>query len=405
MDTSHRCKFLRQSYNELKALKSDFDFKVLEAVKNGDLTQVHESKLRLEKKRHLLQEKAWPFKELSRKEIESQYENQKAILKKVGVLKILSNKEWGIDGIDGEEYPFPTYREIIKSMQFDRKRLIPETEYGFSHLLIVPFGMGLSDLIEKYKQVLWRHYRQKSLFASPEDSKRIFPEYPSKVSNFSKNLPFEKNTIIEIDSGERKYEDVWKSNGDVYDLSGNSGLYVSETYKEADKNKDIIYFPRKFDKVNHQGRTKQDVLEDQGGYQILLLPDRRGISINGRNRKIASGTSTRKRKEIEPGQIAEKFLEIINNDPAYREETGITPEDWLTFAIINLEKNNQVIDNKHGIIGDSWLLASYFISTDHALIAYWARHFNQSWIHQERYNAGSSERNRPQCAVRIKLSK
>ena len=46
-----------------------------------------------------------------------QYESQKNILEKVGILETLSSGELGIKGIDKKEYPFPKYEEILKRIE------------------------------------------------------------------------------------------------------------------------------------------------------------------------------------------------------------------------------------------------------------------------------------------------
>lgn len=47
--------------------------------------------------------------------LNNQYEIQKKILSEVGILEILpESHSFGIVGIDGKEYPFPKYKEILE---------------------------------------------------------------------------------------------------------------------------------------------------------------------------------------------------------------------------------------------------------------------------------------------------
>jgi len=117
-------------------------------------------KAELEEKRDALASKLWSFEGLPQKELKEQYESQREILENVGILEKLTNGEMGIRGIDNKEYSFPSYKEISKRIRENKEMLKTKVEQGFNQLLIVPFGMKLDDLIEKYKEVILKHYRE-----------------------------------------------------------------------------------------------------------------------------------------------------------------------------------------------------------------------------------------------------
>ncbi len=139
---------------------------------------------------------------MEKEKIEEQYNEQIEVMQKNGIIEKLSNGEMGIKGMDPEdpgkekEYVFPKLEDILKKMKEKKEILETKAEQGFDQLLIVPFGMKLGNLIEKYKQVLWRHYKEKKLFATMKNSE----EQPS----FPDDLPFKQDKIDKIKSGGNK---------------------------------------------------------------------------------------------------------------------------------------------------------------------------------------------------------
>lgn len=303
------CQQLKQGYGELKTLKAEFSLALNEPTKQSELEKAKQLKLELEKKRNELREKFWPLKEFPEQELKKQYDSQKEILERTGVLKRLSNGDFGIKGIDNKEYSFPTYQEISQRMIKHREMLIPKTEHGFNQLLIVPFGMKLEDLIEKYKQTLLDHYRQGKLLRTKKNP--ADPDEP--ITNLDQNKP------------------VW----------------VSDRYKQVDEKGDLVYFPKEFDTKKHQGKTKKEVLQTQGGYQILLLEDLSDIPRQRKGKETYSKRLKQTRKQLEAGLTPKKYLKTLQKDKTHRNETGMTPEDWLIYALKYLE-NNQVIDDWRG---------------------------------------------------------
>ena len=262
----------------------------------------------------------------------------------------------GIKGIDNKEYAFPTYQEIAKRMKENKEMLKIKTEQGFNQLLIVPFGMKLEDLIEKYKNLLWQHYKDKKLFATMAN--------PKKTPKFPDDLPFDKDTIKKIKSREIRYGDVWEKTGDVHQ-SKNSALFAWEKYQNADINGELAYFPKEFSK-NHQGKTKLEILKEQGGFNILFIEDMpnipRGPKKDDRGKIIeqGKGKEIKGRKQLEAGQKPNEYLEILKTDPQYQNETGMTPEEQIIYAIKHLEQTNQVIDDWQGKGSLSYQLGAYF---------------------------------------------
>lgn len=325
---------LRREYQDLVERKQEFDSEYQKAVETGDLTKAKELQAELERKRNVLQEKLWPFEKLPQKELKEQYESQKEILARAGVLEKLSSGDLGIKAIDNQEYVFPEYQEITKRIKENREMLKPKIEQGFSQLLIVPFGLKLDDLIEKYKQVILKHHQEGKLFATKEN-------------------PQDPDELLELD----QTQPVW----------------VRDKYQNADTNGELVYFPQEFSQ-NHQGKTKQEILKEQGGYNVLLLEDLPNIPRRGQ------GKETKGRKQLEAGLTPNKYLETLQTDPNHQNETGMTPEEQITYAIKHLEQTNQVIDDYRGKASASYQLGAFFTASRDVSFAFWRRDRRQAFL-------------------------
>jgi hypothetical protein len=199
-------------------------------------------------------------------------------------------------------------------MRENKEILKTKIEQGFTKLLIVPFGMKLDDLIEKYKQVILKHHKEGKLLATKEKS--TDPDEP-----------------LELDE--------------------NQPVRVWDKYQNADTENKLVYFPKNFSE-NHQGKTKQEILKEQGGFNIILTEDLPNIPGAGEEKEIKG------RKQFENFRTLNQYLEALKTDPQYKNEQGMTPEDQITYAITHLEQFNQVIDDYQGNGLASYQLAAYF---------------------------------------------
>ena len=138
------CSEAQSALTEIKSLKGDFDRAYAEAIRTGNLAHAKELRSLIEQKVVSLREAVFPLeRELN---LKNQYESQKGILASAGILERFPSPEGkealGIHGIDGKEYPMPSYQEIAQRMREKKDVLTQKKEQGFSKLLIVP---------------LWRH--------------------------------------------------------------------------------------------------------------------------------------------------------------------------------------------------------------------------------------------------------
>jgi hypothetical protein len=257
--------------------------------------------------------------------LKEQYEKQKEILENTGILKTLKSGEKGIVGIGKKEYPFPGYEEIKKRVNANKEMLETKSAQGFTKLLITPFALPLSALRKKLGEAIFKHHRAGKLFATKKDQ----------------NDANEK--LVSLDLDENQPIRTW----DGY------------------KNEPIVYEPERFNKTNHNGKTKEEVIKT-GAWQISFMEDLPNLPAEGKGKSING------RKQLEAGKNAIKYLKLLQG-PQYQNEQGITPEDWATYFLTHLEETNQVIDDYSGNGKISCNLGAFFPESSVVPCGFWRR--------------------------------
>ena len=162
----------------------------------------------------------------------------------------------------------------------------------------------------------------------------------------------------------------YKENGDVYDIFGNKALSANSKYKNADINGKLVYFPKEFSEKHHQGKTKLELLKKQReGWNVMFIENLPNIPQKGEEKEIKG------RKQLEAGKTPLEYLEILKTNPDYKNETGMTPEDQIIYAMKYLEQNNQIIDDYFGNGSSPCQLGSYFHTSESEAVplVYWDR--------------------------------
>ena len=367
------CSDLREALQELKEKQAEFRSALDQGRTTGDLKPAQALKAKIEQKMASLKERLWPFKELSQPELEKQYQAQKEIFQKTGILERFSNGELGIKGIDDQEYPFPELPDIFKMMRENKEILKIKSEQGFKNLLITPFGMKLGDLAYKYGQAILKHHQAGKLFATKKNQ----------------DDPSEPLKPLELDEGQP--------------------LWMWDGYADADRSGELVYRPKQLPtqseapdrdqrRQKSQGKTKKELLEQEktgpegqaygAGWDIQLIEDLpniprkdQGQTVGGRPQLDTAGTSLE--KYIQKGETVsspQEYLKAIQNEPIYAHEQGMTPEDQLAYAILHLEQTDQVIDDWRGNGSLSYQLGSYFLS-GRVPIAVWRRGYRQAYLY------------------------
>jgi len=273
--------------------------------------------------------------------LQLQYASQKKILYQTSLLESFPDDEEydAIEGIDREVYPIPTLEQFTERIKAKREMVKNKYEQGFTKLILVPFGMPLSILIMRYAQLLNQHNKENTLFST--DGTKLDLEVDNPVFFWDGYLGLKPNK---------------KPNKEI--------IY------EADRAGDLIYFPNNFDKDDHQGKTKLELLKEENGsqaWQILLLEDLPDLPAENKGKTIKD------RKQLEANKTPNDYLKAIQTQKQYQSEQGLTLESWLIYAITQLQEKNQAIDDYQGQGKACYLTGSYQKKFGSVPYAYWSR--------------------------------
>ncbi len=297
----------------LRALESTSAVKISTAREY--LEQALQLKAQLEAEMIELSREVSPFEELF--ELSKQYEQQVKILTNSGILETLSNGKLGIKSIPimeggvevSKEYAIPTLEEITERMEAREVDLKEKRGQGFTKMLLVPFAMDMQILAEKYGELLNKYHSEGKLIMTRAELKS--DPLRSYVSP---------------------------------ELSKNHGT-------------DVVYFPDRFDPVNHQGATKSELLSSShdfsSGWHIIFIEDLPDTPRKGKGETIGG------RPQLEAGCSADQYLTTLSTDITYRNEEGLTIEDWFTYAIAHLEEKKGFIDGMEYSESKCYLIGSY----------------------------------------------
>ncbi len=243
--------------------------------------------------------------------LSEQYESQCSMLERTGVLEKFSDGRLGIRSIAIEEngrqvtreYPLPTFEEVRERLSEKEEVLTKKRTQGFTKMLLVPFGMPINNLLDRYKAQLSEHYAQGKLFT--------------------------QNSHGGLDP--------------VLNLNDDS-VTTDSQHRTVDSTDSIIYFSEK-----SKGATKKELLLNPypehahltSGWQILFVEDMPVIPQFTKQKTIGGR-----------GQLAAgKKPEAYRNDTAkqtqgnvYDHEQGFTPESWIAYALAHLEETNCLLD-------------------------------------------------------------
>ena len=338
-----RCSRLNQDYQELLTLQERFSTELKQAMTTGDFSIIATLKAEITEKKEALESQINPFE--SSLKIREQYETQKKIYEKIGLLEKREGA-LGMEGIDGVWYPFPSMSEVHRRFREQKEMLDIKTDQGFEKLLIVPFGMSLKKFEETMKNTILEHFEGTT--PDPADPNIMMPDPKTRL--FATNR-----------DGVRK----------ALRLDTDTPLYVFDKYADADTADTLVYFPRAFEKEDHGGKTKKDLLkETQQGFHILLIEQDPVIPARDIDETIGT---TQPRKRLVAGDSAENYLQKLRTEKEYAGEQGMTPEAWMTHFLLHLEATNQVIDDYQGNGKVNYNLGGWFPAAGGVAYGYWNR--------------------------------
>ena len=222
-------------------------------------------------------------------------------LTQMGLIGALpDSRRRGIVGENWKEYPVPTIENLNARVASSQELIEEKSEQGFTKLILVPFGMPLPLLTERFNAFLNKKKSPEGRFTEGADGK-----------------------LIDMS------------------LSDESLRIVSDELLQP-----LIYFPERLQKEGHGGRTKQELLETDA-WQMLFVKEARSPTDR---RELKKGEW-----ELEPKHSLEEYLaEMKKNN-----EQGMTPESWLILAAAELEEHGRLIDevtNSIEVQGDTVIL-------------------------------------------------
>ncbi len=242
--------------------------------------------------------------------IERDYEVQQTVHDKAGFLEALSNGEQGIKAIDGKEYHFPTQEDIVEAFEGQEDLIeLKLRQYRNPKLIITPFGKPILDIAEKWKKVIETYAKQDKLHN--RDGSKVEPR---------KN----NQGLVEYDmTANALHEDK-------------APVWIWEKYADQSN---IVYDPEVFDRDNHEGKQKEEVLANLGGYVISLRED-------AESPRSGTETDQEGRTPLSTNTNAHTYLKTLQENQQYEGEVGSYPEEDILYAITKLiEEDGLVVYN------------------------------------------------------------
>ena len=316
----NQCEKIRAEYKDLKTLKQKFDLAHDQAAQTGDLAKTKQLKAELERKIEALANKVWPFEGLLRQKAEEQYEKAVSGYREFGWLKTLASGQEGIIGANGQEYPLPTFREIQKALLanpefFAEKFAVMENP----RIHLTPFALSPRAMADGYGRQIEDHFAEEKV----KGSARIPDQHKTKLFGADSQpleLRADKQNVYFGDSLDNlSYFPEWREKKGSVEASG--------------------------------GLTKEEAIAKSGGWQVVIIEDIPLAPIEGRGKTIEKEIKIRgKTKKVKRTQVA-GGLNVAEQDKLLKRqsETGLTPEDWLSFARLHLKEKNIVLDDDQGM--------------------------------------------------------
>src|SRR3989344_1948346 len=270
--------------------------------------------------------------------IKEQWSSQVKILSKFGILETFpDSKKLGIRGIDGKEYPVPKPEDIQARLEAKKEMVLEKMEQGFTKIIIEPFGYSFDALSEKYKKALLQHHKDGKLLATKEK-------------------PTDPDEKLELDTN----QPLWR---------------WEDGYSHCDTEDKIVYFPKEFG-AKHGGKTKKELLasSETNGWNVWLVEDMPNIPREGNGKEVG------KRKQLEANKSPTEYLKLLQTKSEYKNESGLTPEADIMYALTNLEETNQVTNDYQGKGSLSYQTGAYFPASGYVPNSYWNRDYRQACL-------------------------
>jgi hypothetical protein len=227
----------------------------------------------------------------------------------------------------------PGFGTVLDALK-GRPELLKKVEQGFAELEVVPFGLSPQAYQGPIAAALCDYHRQ------------------GKVRSTD-------GTLLRLDAD----EPVWLWQG----------------YEGADRTGKLVYFPQRFDRENHGGKTKQQVLaegpQQSAGWMVVLREKHLNVPRAGKGQTIAG------RPQIEAGHSSHQYLDLLNA-AAYAGEQYLPPEAGLARFLNHLAATGgEVLYDYQAKDGTAELFpGAYFPSSGGVPCACWDRYVAQALV-------------------------
>jgi hypothetical protein len=211
-----------------------------------------------------------------------------------------------IVGIDGRNHRVPTLEQIDAGME---EYHFKKYRQGFTKLLLVPFGMPLSQLAQR---------------AGKKDDPQIRVNFLDNVRK-----PINQNPV-----------DIQQ-----WDIT-------------SDQSGKLVYYPKKFtpydaQNPSHGGKTKQEVIGAEGCWQVLLVEPDAEIPREEETAEARAG-----RERIRCNKSSKDYLNMLGNG-MYEMEEGMTPESALVMHMSGMMEGRPYDARNWNLLLGSYLTELY----------------------------------------------
>ena len=270
--------------------------------------------------------------------LEKEYARTITALNRIGILTLLPRSESsGVIGIDGREYPVPAQEQLQEVLTHNEELVDRKMRQGFAQLQLTPIAMPTSQLIDRVKSAVLKHATAGKIIQTKQN-------------------PTDADIPVRVNTGKP--------------------LWIWDTVRQAVDTPNLVYFPQAYTDRNHQGLTKEEVMQKTRlcavpGWSVGLIEHIPIMPQHGQSEIIGG------RIQLEANSTPHDYLRTLST-PTYQGETGWTLEDFLTHFVTQLETTNQVSHDRY----DSnalWLLGSYMPNSGHqgltnlVPVGYWDR--------------------------------
>ena len=344
------CRQLKTELDAIRALATEFDAAFDHVKETGDMAEAKALKARIEEKMASLKETLWPFGSLSKKEMQEQYESQMALCRERGLLQTLSGKQEGIKDERGNEYLPPAFEEVLAALKTEA--VYRETIETFEKplVLITPFALPPQTMVDAYGKQIGEHFVEKTT----KGDRRIPDRNKTRLLGVDRE-PLE----LRVDGRNVFFSDSLE----------NPTYYFPQWNKDAERVKAT------------GGMTKQEAITRLNGWAITIVED---ISLapekgQGKTKRkeitIKGAAKTIERKQVEGGlDVAQQYALLQQHN-----EEGLTPEEYIFFAMLHLRQSNSVLDDDRETAYYCRLLG---VATASGAVpyAYWNRDYRQAFL-------------------------